>query len=188
MTNPFTLEHTAGRARAGLLRTPHGDIPTPIFMPVGTAGTVKAVLPAELTALGARVILGNTYHLWLRPGLDVIEAHRGLHPFMRWGGPILTDSGGFQVFSLRGLNKITDDGVHYGPGIGFCIFSCLRCVLENAKCAEAVKRCAQIDGTGLGDMGGPLARAKLRQCIESLRDDKFGNLRGERGNRRFAVA
>ncbi len=113
LTNPYSLETTSGRARAGLLRLPHGEVPTPIFMPVGTAGTVKAVLPTELTTLGAKIILGNTYHLWLRPGLDVIAAHRGLHPFMRWSGPILTDSGGFQVFSLRGLNKITDEGVSF---------------------------------------------------------------------------
>ena len=109
----FTVEATSGRARAGRLRLAHGDVPTPIFMPVGTAGTVKGVLPDELVTLGARIILGNTYHLWIRPGLDVVAAHGGLHGFMRWNGPILTDSGGFQVFSLRDLAKIDDQGVTF---------------------------------------------------------------------------
>jgi len=109
----FAVEARSGRARAGRLRLPHGDVLTPIFMPVGTAGTVKAVLPVELTALGAQIILGNTYHLWLRPGLDVIAAHGGLHRFMRWPGPILTDSGGFQVFSLRSISTISEHGVTF---------------------------------------------------------------------------
>jgi queuine tRNA-ribosyltransferase len=113
MSKIFTVEATSGRARAGKLCTPHGDIPTPIFMPVGTAGTVKAALPSELVELGAKIILGNTYHLWLRPGLDVIGAHGGLHAFMRWPHPILTDSGGFQVFSLRAISEIGDDGVAF---------------------------------------------------------------------------
>jgi queuine tRNA-ribosyltransferase len=113
MPNPFTVEHTSGRARAGRLRLSHGEVETPIFMPVGTAGTVKAVLPTELATLGAQIILGNTYHLWLRPGLEVISAHGGLHPFMRWNGPILTDSGGYQVFSLRALSSISDAGVSF---------------------------------------------------------------------------
>jgi queuine tRNA-ribosyltransferase len=110
---PFTVEATSGRARAGVLRLSHGEVPTPIFMPVGTLGTVKAVLPSELEALGARIVLGNTYHLWLRPGLDVIGAHGGLHRFMGWERPILTDSGGFQVFSLRAISKIGDEGVDF---------------------------------------------------------------------------
>ena len=113
LSSPFTVEATSGRARAGVLRLPHGDVPTPIFMPVGTAGTVKGVLPSELSAIGTRILLGNTYHLWLRPGLEVIGAHAGLHRFMRWSGPILTDSGGYQVFSLRAMSKITDEGVRF---------------------------------------------------------------------------
>ncbi|MSP60467.1 MAG: tRNA guanosine(34) transglycosylase Tgt [Myxococcales bacterium] len=113
MSPNFSIAATSGRARAGLLRLPHGDVPTPIFMPVGTAGTVKAVLPSELTTLGARIVLGNTYHLWLRPGLEVIEGHGGLHRFMCWPHPILTDSGGYQVFSLRAISKISDEGVHF---------------------------------------------------------------------------
>jgi queuine tRNA-ribosyltransferase len=109
----FTLKARSGRARAGVLRLAHGEVETPIFMPVGTAGTVKAVLPEELRQLGAQIILGNTYHLWLRPGLEVIGAHGGLHRFMRWDRPILTDSGGFQVFSLRAISKVTDEGVAF---------------------------------------------------------------------------
>ena len=109
----FTVTHTEGRARRGVLRTAHGDIDTPAFMPVGTYGTVKAMSPVELRELGAQIVLGNTFHLWLRPGLEVIGAHGGLHRFMGWDGPILTDSGGFQVFSLGALRKITEEGVKF---------------------------------------------------------------------------
>ncbi len=101
------------KARRGQLTTAHGVIQTPIFMPVGTQGTVKAVSPDELRALPAQIILGNTYHLFLRPGMDVIRHFGGLHNFMQWQGPILTDSGGFQVFSLAKLRKITEEGVHF---------------------------------------------------------------------------
>jgi len=111
----FELLATLGNARAGILHTPRGDILTPVFMPVGTLGTVKAMTVAELEAppLDARIILGNTYHLYLRPGLDVISAHGGLHGFSGWRRPILTDSGGFQVFSLAAINEIDDDGVTF---------------------------------------------------------------------------
>jgi len=109
----YSLEATDGKARAGRLSLAHGEVPTPIFMPVGTYGTVKAMTPAELDSIGARIILGNTYHLWLRPGLDVIGAHAGLHRMMGWSRPILTDSGGFQVFSLASLSKLTDEGVTF---------------------------------------------------------------------------
>jgi queuine tRNA-ribosyltransferase len=109
----FELLGTDGAARTGRLTTAHGEIRTPAFMPVGTYGTVKAMSPAELRELGADVILGNTFHLWLRPGLEVIAAHGGLHRFMAWDGPILTDSGGFQVFSLGALRKITEEGVRF---------------------------------------------------------------------------
>lgn len=98
------------RARAGLLTTSHGQIQTPVFMPVGTLGTVKALSPEELTEAGAQIILGNTYHLYLRPGCDIIRLFNGLHNFMNWKRPILTDSGGFQVFSLSRLTKITEEG------------------------------------------------------------------------------
>jgi len=109
----FQVTHTSGHARRGVLETAHGTIQTPVFMPVGTVGTVKGVTPHELVDLGAQIILGNTFHLWLRPGLDVIMAHGGLHGFMGWQGPILTDSGGFQVWSLTHLRKITEMGVKF---------------------------------------------------------------------------
>ena len=99
------------RARAGLMRTPHGEVPTPVFMPVGTQATVKAVSPKELEELGATLILANAYHLYLRPGAEVIAKLGGLHRFMAWEGPILTDSGGFQVFSLEALRRVDDEGV-----------------------------------------------------------------------------
>ena len=100
-------------ARAGELTTPHGVIETPVFMPVGTQATVKSMTPPELEELGSQIILGNTYHLHMRPGEDIVEEAGGLHRFMNWRRPILTDSGGFQVFSLANLNKITDDGVEF---------------------------------------------------------------------------
>ncbi len=109
----FTVEATCGKARAAKLVTAHGVVHTPIFMPVGTYGTVKAMDPDELVGLGAEIILGNTYHLWLRPGLEVVGVHGGLHKMMGWNGPILTDSGGFQVFSLAALNKLTEQGVRF---------------------------------------------------------------------------
>lgn len=111
----FELQATLGKARAGILHTPRGDIPTPVFMPVGTLGTVKGMTVEELEAapLDARIILGNTYHLYLRPGMDVIRACGGLHRFAGWSRPILTDSGGFQVFSLENLRDIDDDGVTF---------------------------------------------------------------------------
>ena len=104
------LAHPTGAPAAGALTLAHGAVETPAFMPVGTYGTVKAMSPAELRDIGAQIVLGNTFHLWLRPGLEVIEAHGGLHRFMGWDGPILTDSGGFQVFSLGALRKITRGG------------------------------------------------------------------------------
>ena len=116
----FTLQHSdpQSKARAGLLETAHGVIETPIFMPVGTAGTVKAVHQRELkNDIQAQIILGNTYHLYLRQGTSVLEAAGGLHKFMNWDGPILTDSGGFQVFSLSGIRKIKEEGVQFSSHI-----------------------------------------------------------------------
>ncbi|MEO8331653.1 MAG: tRNA guanosine(34) transglycosylase Tgt [Gallionella sp.] len=109
----FSLFKSSGVARRGQLTLAHGTVQTPAFMPVGTYGTVKAMSPAELHEIGAHIVLGNTFHLWLRPGLEVIAAHGGLHRFMGWDGPILTDSGGFQVFSLGELRKITEQGVKF---------------------------------------------------------------------------
>jgi len=105
------------KARRGVLTTPHGEINTPIFMPVGTRASVKAMSPQELIDLNAEVILGNTYHLFLKPGMEIIAKAGGLHKFMAWDRPILTDSGGFQVFSLSSLRKITEKGVHFASHI-----------------------------------------------------------------------
>jgi len=113
----FELLATDGQARRGTLTLAHGTVDTPVFMPVGTYGTVKAMAPNELVDSGAQIVLGNTFHLWLRPGLDVIRAHGGLHRFMGWERPILTDSGGFQVFSLGELRKISEDGVKFASPI-----------------------------------------------------------------------
>ncbi|HWW04892.1 tRNA guanosine(34) transglycosylase Tgt [Collimonas sp.] len=113
----FTLLKTEGKARRGRLKLNHGMVETPIFMPVGTYGSVKAMSPLELVEIEAQIILGNTFHLWLRPGMDVIEKFGGLHKFMGWDKPILTDSGGFQVFSLGAMRKITEEGVKFSSPI-----------------------------------------------------------------------
>ena len=113
----FEVARRDGPARSGTLTLAHGTVETPAFMPVGTYGTVKAMSPADLEEIGAQVVLGNTFHLWLRPGLDVIEKHGGLHRFMGWKRPILTDSGGFQVFSLATLRKLSEEGVRFASPI-----------------------------------------------------------------------
>jgi len=165
MTTPFELLITdsATAARRGRLQTPHGVIETPIFMPVGTQGTVKSVTPVHLKELGAQIILGNTYHLNLRPGSEVVRELGGLHTFMGWDGPILTDSGGFQVFSLAKLRDIRDDGVAFsshldgqklflgprevmniqqnlGSDIAMVIDECPPWPCERDACAQAVAR------------------------------------------------
>ena len=109
----FHVSHQDGLARRGQIDFPRGVVETPAFMPVGTYGTVKGMLPRDITQIGAEIILGNTFHLWLRPGTDIIKAHGDLHDFMGWQGPILTDSGGFQVFSLDALRKVTEEGVAF---------------------------------------------------------------------------
>jgi queuine tRNA-ribosyltransferase len=160
----FTLEATDGAARAGVVHTAHGDIRTPAFMPVGTKATVKSVDPDELKALGAEIVLGNTYHLHFRPGEDLIADLGGLHAFMSWDRPILTDSGGFQVFSLRDtLLKTDDDGVTFrsvydgsperftpelaariqeqlGSDIAMCLDICPPAEVPRAELEEAVRR------------------------------------------------
>ena len=113
----FELLKTDGPARRGRLHLPHGVVETPIFMPVGTYGTVKALTPEELRANGAQIILGNTFHLWLRPGEEVMRKLGGLHRFMNWDGPILTDSGGFQVWSLSALRKLSEEGVRFASPV-----------------------------------------------------------------------
>ncbi len=113
----YTLLKTDGQARRGQLELAHGTIETPIFMPVGTYGSVKAMSPLELEKIGAQIILGNTFHLWLRPGLEIVRQFGGLHRFIGWDKPILTDSGGFQVFSLGEMRKITEEGVKFASPI-----------------------------------------------------------------------
>src|SRR3979490_68250 len=113
----FTVHAADGPARAGTRERAHGSVETPVFMPVGTYGAVKAVSPAELVENGTRIVLGNTFHLWLRPGLEAIAAHGGLHRFIGWTGPLLTDSGGYQVFSLGELRKITEEGVRFASPV-----------------------------------------------------------------------
>jgi queuine tRNA-ribosyltransferase len=164
VTDTFTLTATDGPARVGMLRTAHGDVPTPAFMPVGTKGTVKSVDPGELRALGAAIVLGNTYHLHFRPGEELVEELGGLHAFMGWNGPILTDSGGFQVFSLRDtLLELDDDGATFrsvydgaperftpelaaqiqerlGSDIAMCLDICLPPGGPRAELEEAVRR------------------------------------------------
>jgi queuine tRNA-ribosyltransferase len=164
MTEAFTVTASDGAARVGLLRTAHGEVPTPAFMPVGTKATVKTVDPDELRSLGATIVLGNTYHLHFRPGADLIADLGGLHRFMGWDGPILTDSGGFQVFSLRDtIAGVDDDGVTFrsvydgalarftpesvaaiqadlGSDIAMCLDICPPASAARAELAEAVRR------------------------------------------------
>ena len=119
----FSVLATDATARAGEIELPHGSVETPAFMPVGTYGAVKGMSPDDLRSAGAQIVLGNTFHLWLRPGLDVIRRHGGLHRFMSWDGPILTDSGGYQVFSLGALRKVSEDGVRFqSPVNGDALF------------------------------------------------------------------
>jgi len=113
----FECHQTDGHARRGQLIFDRGCVDTPAFMPVGTYGTVKAMTPEEVSATGAQIILGNTFHLMLRPGTEIIKQHGDLHDFMHWEGPILTDSGGFQVFSLDALRKITEEGVRFSSPV-----------------------------------------------------------------------
>src|SRR5438045_8775161 len=162
--SPFEVVAVDGAARAGVLRTAHGELPTPAFMPVGTKGTVKGVHPDELRALGARILLGNTYHLHFRPATETIAELGGLHAFMGWDGPILTDSGGFQVFSLRHtILGLDDDGVAFrsvydgdparltpelaaraqaelGSDIAMCLDVCPPAEASRAQRAEAGRR------------------------------------------------
>ena len=113
----FELLKTDGNARRGTLTLNHGVVQTPIFMPVGTYGTVKGVMPQSLIEMGAQIILGNTFHLWMRPGLDVLQQFGGLHKFESWHKPILTDSGGFQVWSLGEMRKISEEGVKFASPV-----------------------------------------------------------------------
>ena len=182
MSDTFTVTATDGAARAGTLRTAHGDVPTPAFMPVGTKATVKTVDPDELRAIGTPILLGNTYHLHFRPGEDLIAELGGLHRFMGWDGPILTDSGGFQVFSLRDtIAAVDDDGVTFrsvydgaaarftpesvakiqaalGSDIAMCLDICPPADVPRAELAEAVRRTTLWAGR---QRGAPRAEGQL---------------------------
>src|SRR6266540_4762069 len=160
----FTVTATDGAARAGVLHMAHGDVPTPAFMPVGTKATVKSLHPDEVREAGARIVLGNAYHLHFRPGEDVIAELGGLHRFMGWDGPILTDSGGFQVFSLRDtIAAVDDEGVTFrsvydgslvrftpqtvaeiqarlGSDVAMCLDICPPVDVSRAQLAEVVRR------------------------------------------------
>ena len=164
----FTVTHQQGSARAGLFTTPHGDIQTPQFMPVGTLASVKALDPDDLTRLGATMILANAYHLHLRPGEDTVRTMGGLHRFMHWPGPILTDSGGFQVFSLEGLRTITEQGVefrsHYDGSLHqFTPESVMR--LERDLGADVIM---QFDHVVPGQSDEPSAREAMERSVRWL--------------------
>ena len=146
----FTLEATDGQARAGRISTAHGEIQTPVFMPVGTAGTVKAMTPAAVKDTGASIILGNTYHLMLRPGAELVQELGGLHRFMNWPGPILTDSGGFQVMSLSELRRLDNDGVTFRSHIDGAE---VRLTPESSTASTAASN------------GPPVPRSPDRACI-----------------------
>ncbi len=168
-------------ARRGRLHTPHGTIETPIFMPVGTQGTVKSVHPVELNAIGAQVILGNTYHLFVRPGMEVMREAGGLHKFANWDKPILTDSGGFQVFSLAKIRKITEEGVQFnnhvdgspmllGPESAMEVQAALRVTLPTAADGCRYPRCV-----AYASEPGPHAagRAAARVGGQASADDQW---------------
>src|SRR5689334_17655669 len=144
----FDVTHVDGRARRGVLTTPHGVVDTPAFMPVGTRGAVKAVTHRDLEDVGAQIVLGNTYHLHLRPGDDLIARAGGLHAFIGWPHPILTDSGGYQVFSLAAMRKVSEDGVEF------------RSHLDGALCALSPEKATDIQA----QLGSDIAMV-LDECV-----------------------
>ena len=186
-TFQYTLETQDGRARAGRFTTPHGDLLTPVFAPVGTAATVKAVSPAQLTELGASLVLSNTYHLYLRPGDELVAEMGGLHEFMRWFGPMLTDSGGFQVFSLGENSKISDDGVTFkshidGTSHHFTPERAIQ-IQENlgADIVMAFDECADPYDHAYSQRAMQRTHAWLQRCVDAkTRDDQalFGIVQG----------
>ncbi len=188
----FTLLKTDGHARRGRLETAHGTIETPIFMPVGTYGSVKAMSPVELREIDAHIILGNTFHLWLRPGLDVVRKFGGLHRFIGWDKPILTDSGGFQVFSLGAMRKITEEGVKFSSPInGDKLFLSPEVSMQiqrvlNSDIVMQFDECTpyEIDGRpATRDEAGQSMRMSLRWAKRSL--DEFR--REDNPNALFAI-
>lgn len=180
---PFSFElHAAqGAARAGTFQTPHGPVPTPAFMPVGTQGTVKTLTPEEVAEVGARMVLANTYHLFLRPGPDVVRALGGLHAFMRWEGPILTDSGGFQVFSLARIRKIREDGVEFQSHLdGSRHFFTPERVMEIQRALGADVVMAFDECPPGGASRSEVEKANARTLAWLLRcRDRFGELQAE---------
>jgi queuine tRNA-ribosyltransferase len=188
-TSPFEfhLKAREGRARAGTLQTPHGEILTPIFAPVGTQATVKSVTPAQLHEIGANLILANTYHLYLRPGDDLVAELGGLHEFMQWPKPMLTDSGGFQVFSLGGINQIDDEGVTFKSHIDGSIHRLTPeksiTIQENlgADIIMAFDECAEPYDRAYNECAMARTHAWVQRCIEAkTRSDQalFGIVQG----------
>ena len=200
----FTLNATDGRARSGVIATPRGDIRTPAFMPVGTAATVKAMLPESVAATGADILLGNTYHLMLRPGAERIGRLGGLHRFMNWDRPILTDSGGFQVMSLAGLRKLTETGVTFkshidgstheltpersmeiqrllGSDIVMCFDECPALPADRDRIADSMRlsmRWARRSRDAFGDRPGHALFGIMQGGLErDLREESAGALR-----------
>src|ERR671937_203078 len=167
MNDRFTVTATDGAARAGVLRTEHGDVPTPAFMPVGTKATVKTVDPQELRALGTSILLGNTYHLHFRPGEDLIAELGGLHAFMAWDGPVLTDSGGFQVFSLRDtIVSVDDDGVTFlniGPPVDIGRTALAEAVRRTTLWAARQRAAPRANGPQIFGIAQGAADAELRR-------------------------
>ena len=182
MSFEFTIDATAGAARAGVFVTPHGAVETPAFMAVGTLATVKALDPDDLRAMRAQMILANAYHLYLRPGDELIRSLGGLHRFMAWDGPILTDSGGFQVFSLEGLRTVSEDGVEFRSHIDGSrhVFTPERVMrIERNLGADVIM---QFDHVTPGQSAEPLAREASERSIRWLARarDEFARL-GEEG-------
>jgi len=180
----FEIEATDGAARAGTLRLPHGDVETPVFMPVGTAATVKTLTPEEVEGLGARIILNNAYHLYLRPGHEVVRDLGGLHTFQNWKGPILTDSGGYQVFSLADIRTISEEGVTFQSHIDGSrhLFTPERVMeIERALGADIIMA---FDHCPPGQADRALAEAATRRTLEWLARcrDRFSALQAEDGD------
>ena len=178
----YRLERLDGLARAGIFTTPHGTVATPAFLPVGTQGTVKGVTSEELDRVGARMILANTYHLYLRPGHELVGELGGLHAFMRWGGPILTDSGGFQVFSLAAINRVEDEGVVFQSHIdgSRCVFTPETVMeIERALGADIVMAFDQCPPGGCDEAEARRASERTLLWLERCRR-RFHELEGER--------
>lgn len=188
----YTLNHTDGLARQGTLRLNHGEIETPIFMPVGTYGAVKGMSPADLEAVGARIILGNTFHLWLRPGTTVMEKLGGLHGFNGWHRPILTDSGGFQVWSLGDLRKISEEGVRFASPInGDKLFLTPEVSMQvqralNSDIAMVFDECTPIEINGRPTTHEEAARS-MQLSLRWARRSRDEFLRGENPNALFGI-